>query len=186
MGKKFDKIFESVVQRYQAGGFLVGDYVKVKPSYKSTETYKMMHPKMQSDLDEMFDSGLNIQVTQIGDKMSGASAGNQFKTSTDTTITIAADHGGGRRYGQITLTPDMVELADHSSNDAPIPDEFKRKDKIIIKPEKFSPDNNNITRLTDKGNGKNTPTQLKLAGESVIKNDMANLATLWESSTSNN
>jgi hypothetical protein len=30
MGKKFDAIFESVIQRYQAGGFLTGDPVKLQ------------------------------------------------------------------------------------------------------------------------------------------------------------
>ena len=35
MGKKFDTVYESVIQRYTVGGFLPGDIVKFRPDYKS-------------------------------------------------------------------------------------------------------------------------------------------------------
>jgi hypothetical protein len=180
MGLKFDKIFESVISRYQVGGFLTGDTVKFRSNYKSSPTYKAMHPKMQKDLDELIKSGLNINVTQIGDKLSGASAGNQFKTADNIVVTVAADQGGGRRYGQITVPAEMLELVENDGNYSPVPDQWKRKDKITIKPEKVVDDPKNITRVTDKGTGKNTPTQLKLGESTNSKNDMNSLATLLE------
>jgi hypothetical protein len=139
---------------------------------------------MQADLDALATSGLNIVVTQVGGKVSPSSAGDQFRTPSGTQITIAGDQGGMRHYGFITITPDMIELQDNGINLPPVPDQFKRKDTVIIKPEKFVPDSKNITRVTDKGNGKNTPTQLKLAGEStLVKRDNSNLAALYESTT---
>jgi hypothetical protein len=186
MGKKFDAVFESVIQRYQAGGFLTGDPVKFTASYKSSETYKGMPPHAKQELDELASSGLNIVVTQVGGKVSPASAGDQFRTANGTTITIAGDQGGGRHYGFVTVTPDMLELNDNGINLPAVPDQFKRKDKVIIKPQKVVNDPKNITRVTDKGNGTNTPTDLKLAGESTkLKKDNEALVSLYESTTQN-
>lgn len=179
MGKKFDAVFESVIQRYQAGGFLTGDPVKFKAGYKSSDTYKAMPPHMQKDLDELATSGLNIFVSQVGGKMASA---DYFTAAPQATVTVAGDQGGGRAYGYITVTPDMLELQDNGINLPPVPDQFKKKPVIIIKPEKLVPDKNNITRVTDKGNGKNTPTDIKLAGESTqIRRDNSALVSLYES-----
>lgn len=180
MGKKFDAVFESVVQRYQSGGFISGDSVVFKPSYKSSDTYKAMHSQMQKDLDDLVNSGLNILVTQVGNNMGGHSAGTQFKNPVNATVTVAGDQGGGRHYGYITVSPDMLEIVDNGPNHPKIPDQFKRKDKIVIKPEEYKADSKNITRVTDKGNGKNTPTNLKLGESAIFKKDMDNLASLWE------
>jgi hypothetical protein len=168
MGQKFDSIYESVVSRFQCGGFLPGDIVTFRKTYKSADCYKSLPTKVQRELDELVKSGLNIRVTQVGNNLSGTTANNQHKTASSAVITVAGDQGGGRHYGMITVSPDMIDLVeDDYPNTGKVPDQFKRKEKIIIKPEKVVNDPNHITRVTDKGNGKNTPTQLKLAGESI-------------------
>jgi len=183
MGKKFDSIFEAVVSRHQAGGYLPGDIVVFRSNYKSTDCYKDLPKKTQQDLDEMVKSGLNIKVVSVGDNLSGSNANNQYKTSLNAVITVAADHGGGRYYSAITITPDMIDFAENDGVNLPkIPDQFRRDDKFNFKPQKFERDNDFITNVTDKGNGKNTPTNLKLAGEStLIRQDNKNLSALYES-----
>lgn len=182
MGLKFDSIFESVVSRYTSGGYLAGDLVIFRSNYKSSETYKLMPTAMQTELDELVKSGLNIKVTQTGNNLSGVTANNQHKGMKSTVITVAGDHGGGRMYGQISVTPDMIDLVDGDGVNLPeIPDEFVRKDNTNYKPEKYVAPKDHTSRRTDKGNGKNTPTDLKLAGEStLLKNDNNNLAMLYE------
>lgn len=180
MGKKFDKIFETVIQRSEIGGILPGDFVKFRPGYKNTETYKSMPSTLQHEVDELATCGLNIKVVQVGDKQSGFSAGNQFKPASQMVITIAADHGGGRTYGRVTVCPDMIDVAELGNfGTGPVPDKFKRKDIVIIKPKPLKTDPNLITNVTDKGNGKNTPTNLKLAGESKTWESMEELANLY-------
>ena len=152
--------------RSEVGGYLPGDYVKFRSGYKNTETYKHMPSSLQKEVDELATCGLNIKVCQVGDKMSGFSAGNQHKPACHVVLTIAADHGGGRTYGRVPVTLDMVDMVDVSAG-LPVPDQFKKKDVVIIKPKPLKADPYLITNLTDKGNGKNTPTNLKLAGESV-------------------
>jgi hypothetical protein len=181
MGKKFDKIFEAVVSRSEAGGgYLPGDIIKFRDGYKNTETYKYMPSTLKKEVDELATCGLNIKVCQVGDKQSGYSIGNQFKPASQIVLTIAADHGGGRTYGRVVVCPDMVDMVDVSAG-VPVPDQFKRKDTVIIKPKQLKIDPNIITNVTDKGNGKNTPTDLKLAGESKAWDCTKELGNIYES-----
>ena len=182
MGKKFDSIYESVIQRYAVGGYLPGDIVIFRPDYKSSSCYKSMHTRMREELEQLINSGLNIKIIQVGDKLSGVSAGNQHKTADNVVITVAGDHGGGRHYGSIAVSPDMIDLADPANPTPSVPDQFYRKDNTNWKPEEWKADQQNITRVTDKGTGKNTPTNIKLAGESTrLKIDNENMASLYES-----
>jgi len=183
MGKLFDEIFESVVGRYEAGGYLPGDVVKFRSNYKTCAAYKAMPTDMQREVDDLANCKLNIMVIQVGDKLSGASAGNQFKTADTAVITIAADQGGGRNYGRVTVSPDMIDRVYSDGTNSPsVPDEWKRKDNVNIKPKPVEDFSDADNRKTDKGNGKNTPTDLKLAGEStLLKKDMHNLAELYGS-----
>ena len=187
MGKKFDTVFntiwEGVNSRFQNGGYLPGDIVKFRPDYKSTACYKAMHTPMCQELEALIKSGLNIKVIQVGDKLSGLSAGNDHKTADNIVLTVAGDHGGGRHFGSITVSTDMVDMADASDPSPKIPDQFYRDDEKYLngKQEEWKADQQNITRITDKGNGKYTPTDLKLAGESTrLKIDNENIANLYE------
>jgi hypothetical protein len=183
MGKKFDKIFEAVVSRYQVGGYLPGDIVKFRANYKSTPTYKAMHSEMQRELDELANSGLNIKVTQVGSKTYNQSAANDHKTADNVVITIAGDHGGGRYYNSITVSPEMIDIVGAGDPTPQVASQFYRDDEKYLngKTEEWKADQQNITRVTDKGNGKNTPTDLKLAGESTrLKRDNENMVSLYE------
>ena len=184
MGKLFDAIFESVVARHD---YLTGDLVKFRPNYKSCDAYKSMSTELKKEVDDLATCGLNIKVVQVGDKLSGASAGNQFKTSDSYVITIAADQGGTRIYGKVTVSSDMIDkIPSDDINLSPIPDEWKRKEKITIKPEVLKVDNNHITRKTDKGNGKATPTEYKLPESTTLKKDNELLGMLYEAASNPN
>ena len=178
MGKRFDKIFESVVSRYQVGGYLQGDVIKFRPSYKSTECFKSMNTAMQQEIDALIKSGLNIRVVQVGDKMSGASAGNQHKSADMVVITVAADEGGGRYYKSFTVTPDMIDLVEQDFT-IKVPEKFYHNSKIDLKPVEYKTDQQNITRLTDKGNGKATPNKLTESYGTQVSKDNAVMASLF-------
>ena len=173
MGLKFNQIYgsvmESVNRRNDVGGYLPGDVVKFRKDYKSNITYKSMPSTMREELDELVKSGLNIKVVQVGDRLSGVSAGNQFKKADDVIVTVSGDQGGGRYYNTFTVGIDMIEPVLTNDPNPTIPDQFYRDDSKYMsgKAEEYVADMQNITRLTDKGNKKNTPTNLKLAGEST-------------------
>jgi hypothetical protein len=175
MGIKFnqiyDSILESVTTRNSAGGgYLPGDIVEFRSDYKKNVTYKAMPSNMRDEVDQMTKCGLNIRVVQVGDRLSGVSAGNQHKKADDVVVTLACDQGGGRYYSTVTVGTDMIEPVTMNDPSPTIPDKFYRDDSKYMsgKAEEYVSDMKNITRLTDKGNGKNTPTNLRLAGESTM------------------
>ena len=184
MGKKFDEIYESVVSRGVVGGYLPGDVVKFVSGYKKHALYKAMPLQMQKEIDDLTTCGLHIRVTQVGDKISNTGSGNQHKGADSVVLTIGADQGGGRYYSKFVVSPEMLEIVDFGPNLPPIPDAMVHKFEVDFKPREYKADLENTTRLTDKGNGKNTPTNLKLAGESNnLRDDMANMAMLYEDAT---
>lgn len=192
MGKKFDKIYRSVMEavnsRYTVGGYLPGDLVKFRPDYKSSPTYKAMHSVMQKDIDDLIKSGLNIKVVNVGSRGISTSMSNSDKAASDIVVTIAGDQGGGRHYGGLTVTPDMIDVVSVNDPSPPIPDSFYRKDTTNYKPEEWQEEDGeqNITRVTDPGGPlgdgkKHRPTNLKLAGESTkFTTDKDNLGMLYE------
>ena len=185
MGKKFDEVYDAIYEavnaRNQVGGYLPGDVVKFRKNYKRSECYNAMNSLLKQDLDELVNSGLNIRVTQVGDKLANMSTNNQHKTADNIVITVAGDYGGGRHYSSFTVTPEMIDIVTSNDPSYKIPDQFIRDDKTNWKPEEYMADEKNITRVTDKGTGKYTPTSLKLAGESTrFHRDNENLSLLYE------
>lgn len=190
MGKKFDKIYDSIMEavnsRYTVGGYLPGDLVKFRPDYKSSPTYKAMHSIMRQDIEDMIDSGLNIKVINVGSRNIQTSMSNSDRPANDVVITIAADQGGGRHYGGLTVTPDMIDVLTINDPSPAVPDRFYRKDTVNYKPEPVEDEETHITRVTDPGgplgDGKKfRPTNLKLAGESTkFSMDTDNLGVLYE------
>lgn len=184
MGIKFDQIVETVIGRFNAGGYLPGMYVKFRPNYKSCDCYKSMPKDMKAALDELIKSGWKIKVAQVGDSLSGHSAGNNFKTADKAVITVVGDQGGGRSLGSITVTPDMIDI---DEEDFKIPDDYVKDYTEPFEAEEFFPDEKHPTRLTDKGNGKLGPTNIKLAesNESSSTKTFNDLVNLVESATTN-
>lgn len=184
MGKKFDKIYESVVSVLNYGGYAPGYVVKFRPDYKSNESYKSFPSYLRDEIDSLVSSGLNIKVVQVGHNKSGDSAGNQFKTADNVIVTVAADQGGGRYYNSVTVPAGMLDVVSKDAFTAPIPDQFVRNDEVDLKPKEFKPDSTHITRQTNKNSGisgKNTPAEYKLAGESTrFTQDRENMALLYE------
>ena len=170
MGKKFDEIYESVVSVLNYGGYAPGYIVKFRPNYKSNESYKAFPTYLQEQIDELVNSGLHIKVIQVGHNSPGDAAGNSHKTADNVIVTVAADQGGGRYYNSVTVPAVMLDVENVDAFTAKIPDQFVRKDTTDYKPKKFKADSTHPTRQTNKNSGvggKNTPTELKLAGEST-------------------
>lgn len=187
MGKLFDEIYESVVASTNRGGYVAGQLVKFKAGYKKTPAYQNMSSALQKSVDELANCGLNIHIIEVGDNQSGASAGNQNKTANEIVLTVAADQGGRRYYGSVTVSPDMVEVFEDDGFNLPkVPDQFKKNDRITIKPEPVEDFSKASNRQTDKGNGKNTPANYRLPESTIIKMDNANMAMLVENILSNN
>ena len=133
--KKFVKLHESYMRRYERGGFLVGDVFEFNDDYESTDCYKAL-PKATKDLlTKMKDSGLHIRVTGIKDTAPTRYPASSQQSSLDVNLNLALDEGGGRYSHYVTVPGLLGHAVQYAPNLLPIPDALKRKSDVNIKPE---------------------------------------------------
>ena len=62
---QFLKLYESAIQRFTRGGFLIGDLVKFKENYSSDNFFKKQAVNYIEKINEFVKSGLNIRVSAV-------------------------------------------------------------------------------------------------------------------------
>lgn len=159
--KRFLPLLESYMRRYERGGFLVGDIFKFNDNFKTNDDYKQLGQNVKDLIDQMIDSGLHVRVVGIKDtspqRYPGGDGGSLLPV-----LDIALDTGGGRFSHYVSIPCQLGEPVSHSPNLPPIPDEYRRKDKVNIKPEELEQDEENLSNKTDKGNSELSQTERKL------------------------
>lgn len=163
MASKFLTLFESVFKRTQQGGLLVGDYVKFVDGFKTKDSYKSLSDDMKNAIKDLIDCDLPIRVVLTKPHYPSTQPGNAQQTGTSFAADIAADYSGGRYGDPVTVHADLITPINDYPNLNPLGDKLRRKDKVVIKPEEVEEDEQNLSRRTDKGDGKLSTTELKLA-----------------------
>jgi hypothetical protein len=139
MDTKFTVLFENLLERYQQGGFIIGDRVKFKKDALSLDFFKN---KGQSFIDIVkatmapgFD--LNLRVGAI--KSTRPTTTQNYRGGTespdDQYADIYIEYAPGLYRNPMTVPIGALELQDDGINTGPVPDSLKRKSKINIKPE---------------------------------------------------
>jgi hypothetical protein len=160
---KFGPIYEAAMQRYQRGGFLVGDRVEFVKGFKSKPEYKELNDKLKECLQEIESAGLNIRVIDIkNDSPSYYPANPGYSSGNNVVLDIALDSGGGRYTHQCTIPNCLVSPINDGINLPPIPDGAKRPNNVQITPVEAEEDQEHITRKTDRGDGKLSNTEVNL------------------------
>ena len=108
--KKFVSLHESYMRRYERGGFLVGDVFKFNDNFKNSDEFKSLGTNTQELLQQMIDSGQHVRV-------------------------VALDDGGGRYSHHVSIPSNLGQSEEFYPNLPPVPDVFKRKSDVVIKPE---------------------------------------------------
>jgi hypothetical protein len=134
MEKKFIKLVESNITRSTRGGFLVGDYIEIIKSYKSHEAYKNLHDRVKADLDDLVNSKMHLRVIGVNDSLPQRYLGNPESMTGNVILSIAMDAGGGRRYNNVLVHPDLCVVKDFYPNYAPFPDQCNYDNKEILQP----------------------------------------------------
>tara|TARA_Y100001972_G_scaffold17508_1_gene19488 strand:- start:839 stop:1441 length:603 start_codon:yes stop_codon:yes gene_type:complete len=149
--KKFVKLFENYMRRFERGGFLVGDVFKFNDDFKSHDAYKDLGDNIKELIDDMIESGLHIRVVNIKDTEPARYPGNEQTSSLKTVLDIALDTGGGRYSHYCSIPCALGQPVQYAPNLLPIPDAMRRKDNVNIKPEEAEEDTENRANLTAKG-----------------------------------
>ena len=150
-GKKFVKLHESYMRRYERGGFLVGDVFKFNDNFKSADGYKALGANTQELIDQMMDSGLHIVIVGIKDSSPSRYPASSQTSTLDVVLNIALDTGGSRYSHYCSIPGDLGQAVQYYPNLLPIPDAMRRADKVNIKPEEFVEDEENLANRADPG-----------------------------------
>jgi hypothetical protein len=140
METKFNVLFENLLERYQQGGFIIGDRVRFKKDALSSDFMKNKGQNfidiVKSCMDPKFD--LNLRVSAI--KSIYPTTTQNYRGGTESPDSIYADviveYAPGLYRTPMTVPIEILELQDDGINTGPVPDSVRRKSKIQIKPEK--------------------------------------------------
>jgi len=139
METKFNVLFENLLERFQQGGFLIGDRVRFKKNVLAMEFFKTKGQNfidiVKSCSDPSFD--LNLRISAI--KSIYPTTTQNYRGGTESPDAIYADiiveYAPGLYRTPMTVPIESLELQDDGINTGPVPDSLKRKSKITIKPE---------------------------------------------------
>lgn len=140
METKFDVLYENMLERFQQGGFLIGDRVRFKKNALSMEFFKNKGENflgvVKACMDPNFD--LNLRIAAV--KSIYPTTTQNYRGGTESPDKVYADviieYAPGLYRNPMTVPIEALELQDDGINRGPIPDSVKRKSKINIKPEK--------------------------------------------------
>ena len=134
MKMDFDTLFEHTLERYQQGGFLLGDRVKFVKGWEKLSFFKN---KGQSFLDIVkscsepgFD--LNLRIGAI--KSVRPTTTQNYTSGTESPDNIYVDlyveYAPGLYRTPMTVPIEAIEWADDGINTGPVPDSLKRKSRV--------------------------------------------------------
>ena len=132
---KFTKIFESNFQRFQGGGVLPGDVVKLIDNISNLEWLKSQNSAIRDKIDELKGSDLNIRVISVRGKRPAASGDVQQDNQVDDFYCdVAAEMAPGLFHDPVTIPIQALEIVDTEGNLPPIPDSQRYDDNTHITP----------------------------------------------------
>jgi len=136
---KFNSLLESVYGRYSNGaGFLVGDVVKLKSNYESTESYKKLGENVKERIKEIIATGNNIRIgklhnTDTASRYSAEGAGFSPAQMADCYEEVAPSFW----RNLITIPVECLEEVNVGNNLPPVPEGQKDTEERVSGPEEF-------------------------------------------------
>lgn len=156
---KFDLLFEDTYNRFQSGGLVSGDVVKFRSGVLNSPYLKNAEPGFKDMIKELIESTLNLKVGAVrairpaqqytgwsegGEDSAGDRVGEEGRVrknggpSFGWSVDVVQEYAPGLWRRPITVPIELLERVDGTGANCPpvpIPDEWKRKDRINIKPE---------------------------------------------------
>jgi hypothetical protein len=170
MKKRFLKLYESWLTRYNHGGFLQGDIVKFKVNALKHDFVKTQADDLVKNIEDLIKDGRTLRVTNVINKYPAVmGTGNPDDTGPDFTVEVGLDEGGGRIYKHAIVHVGMLDKIDTVPGLEEVPDKNKYDNKIKIKPVEVKDEAEEVpfysparTRTADLGGNKLAPTESKL------------------------
>ena len=136
MKKKFLRLYESTMDRLNRGGYLVGDIVKFKDDAHTHDFYTNCSEEIRKKIEEYMKSGDTLRVKNITNVYPAVLGAGNTDDAGSVNVEVCRETAPGRfDQSGILVHPDMLEVIDVYPNLTPVPDKFKRKERITITPE---------------------------------------------------
>jgi hypothetical protein len=176
MKKRFLKLYESWLTRYNHGGFLQGDIVKFKSNALKHDFIKTQASDLVKNIEDLIKDGRTLRVTNVINKFPAVmGTGNPDDTGPDFTVEIGLDEGGGRIIKHAVVHVGMLDKIDTTPGLEEVPDRNKYNNKVKIKPVAVKDEAEEVpfysparTRTADLGNRKLAPTESKLKNVNTV------------------
>lgn len=134
MKSEFNALFENVLERYQQGGYVIGDRIRFR---KDCLKHTFFSNKGQSFIDLVKgcmapDFDLNLRVSSVKSTYSSTSRNVRGGAESPDCIfvDIMVEYAPGLWRTPMTVPIDVIERLEDGINTAPIPDSLKRKSKV--------------------------------------------------------
>ena len=136
MNSKFDTIFENNFNRFQGGGFLTGDIVKLIDGWSGSDWCKSAPQQVVDKLKEMDVSDLIMRVSVVkAVRPSVQVSVQQDQGVSDFHVDITQEMAPGRYTGVfVTIPQELIELNGENTGPMEIPDSLRRDDDVDVKP----------------------------------------------------
>ena len=133
---KFNTIFESNFQRFQGGGFLTGDLVKIIDGAMSNEWVSGKGENVKEQIRRFMESEYNIRISTVKPVRPAVQGSiQQDQVPGSYFCDIALEKAPGMFLDFMEVPSEILETIDTGINLPPVSDANKRKDKIQLKPE---------------------------------------------------
>ncbi|NBW56817.1 hypothetical protein EBR43_03340 [bacterium] len=175
--RKFTSLYESFISRYTRGGFLTGDIVKLKEGALKNEWFKKQGNSILEKAKQFAESGLLMRVSAVKTNRPSVQPGFvEANNADDFYCDITLEMAPGLYKDFITLPASILEYKDYYPNLPEVPDALKRPNDSNIKPKEIEEEKEKGTAYlnpayqtsqTDKGDGKNTPSEIELKNTNV-------------------
>ena len=139
MTSKFDTLFESNFSRFQGGGFLTGDIIKLKSDWERDDWTTKAPVQLVDKLKELAGSDLILRVSSVKPLRPAVNSSvDQSLGVDDFHIDITQEDAPGRFTGIFVTVPQhLIELDGPNDTLAPIPDSLRREEDVDLKPKEL-------------------------------------------------
>jgi hypothetical protein len=175
--RKFTSLYESFISRYTRGGFLTGDIVKFKEGALRNEWFKKQGSSILEKAKQFAESGLLMRVSAVKTNRPSVQPGFvEANNADDFYCDVTLEMAPGCYKDFLTLPAAILEYKDYYPNLPEVPEGLRRPNNSNIEPKEIEEEktkNPNYmnpayqTSNTDRGNGKNTPSEIGLKNANI-------------------